>query len=289
MKFKIEIINKNINNHILEVEVTFNNDVISFKKLLNTFLTLRNNVKVLDFNLKKLYGYDIAFIKCNFIYNLKEVKEIEVIKEEIKEEIKEAIKEVEIKEVIKEEEKEIINNFLFNLKEEEKEVINKFHKNNYYYRNEINTDKIEVLNKYISEIEEKEEEINFKYKNLISTLIKNYKVTNLNKVLFKKEVANKKKLTSKTDNRRLIKLIKLLYRLLEEDKKENLDQYILKDYKILDTTKEDYYRSFENLEILYKELNLKYFNLSYENENNFKSENNFKKDKDLINLVLSLH
>lgn len=285
---KLEIINLNtIGNNIAEIEVTFNNDVISFKKLLNVFLDLKKEVKILDFNLNKKYEYDISFIKCNLIF-IVSVEDNKIL-EEVEKEIRSTIKKIEEKEIKEVEEVEIFNNFYYNLKEEEKEIVTKFNKSIYFKRNEIDTKKVEILNNYLEEIEEEEKEINFKFPNLISSLIKNYKIGNLNKVLFEKKLANNKKLVNKTDNRRIIKLIKLLYRLLEEDKKEQLDCYILKDYKILDTTKEDYYRSFENLEILYKELNLKYFSLNYENENNFKSENNFKKDKDLINLVLSLH
>lgn len=269
-----------------EIYTTFNNDTISFKKLLKVMLNLRNNYNtgIEEFNINKIYHYDIAYLKLNvfFFYNVKEE-----IEKEFKEEFKEELKRIEEEEVTKKEEEEIFNNFFFNLKEEEKEIINKFNKNNYFRRNEINTKKVEILNNYLEEIIKKEEEVNFKFPHLISSLIKNYKIGNLNKVLLNKEIANKKKLTSKTDIRKLRRLLLKLYEILEEDKKEALDIYILKDYKYLDTTKEDFYRNFENLEVFYKELGLKPFTSSYENEIN--KPTNIKRNKELISLVYSLH
>lgn len=68
---------------------------------------------------------------------------------------------------------------------------------------------------------------------------------------------------------------------------EPLDIYNLKDYRLLDA-EEDFYRSFEDLSLLYEELGLEPFKISYDND--FSNLNrSTKKDKELIRLVYSLH
>lgn len=68
---------------------------------------------------------------------------------------------------------------------------------------------------------------------------------------------------------------------------ESLDIYNLKDYKLLDA-EEDFYRSFEDLSLYYKELGLEPFKISFDNDfNNLNGSN--KRTKELIRLVYSLH
>lgn len=68
---------------------------------------------------------------------------------------------------------------------------------------------------------------------------------------------------------------------------EPLDIYNLKDYKELDY-KDDFYRSFEDLSLLYEELGLEPFKISFDNDFNSINGSN-KRTKELIKLVYSLH
>lgn len=68
---------------------------------------------------------------------------------------------------------------------------------------------------------------------------------------------------------------------------EPMDIYNLKDYRLLDA-EEDFYRSFEDLNLFYEELGLEPFKISFDNDfNSLKGSN--KKTKELIRLVYSLH
>lgn len=63
---------------------------------------------------------------------------------------------------------------------------------------------------------------------------------------------------------------------------EPLDIYNIKDYRLLDA-EEDFYRSFEDLNLLYEELGLEPLKFSYENYYNFRD--NIVKSRELIRLI----
>lgn len=68
---------------------------------------------------------------------------------------------------------------------------------------------------------------------------------------------------------------------------EPLDIYNLEDYKLLNA-EEDFYRSFDDLELFYKELGLEPFKIGFDNDFSIPNSSN-KRTKELIRLVYSLH
>lgn len=279
---KIEILNKDLySDGLSEIRIMINNNTLSYKRLLNIMLNLKNNKNKIEmFNIEKLYQYDITFLKLDILYFYNNRNEIE---NEIENLIENEIKNTNINE----NDNELFNEFQYTLNENELKIINKHNHFQLRKLNEINNKKIDLIENKIDLIKNKENEIKFKYPKLVSSLIRNRKIGNLNKLLFKNKLRNEK--LFKNDKKKLLDLRLFILNLIEnENENENKDIYNLLDYYELDYENE--FNSLYDYDILKNEYEIDI----NENEkfyiNEYKEiENNPKRNKDLIRLVYSLH
>lgn len=279
---KIEILSVDEYTYGLsEIRLTLNNNVMSFKTLLNIMLKMRNDqLGIEKFNIEKEYQYDITFLKVDVLYFYENENEIE---NEIKTLINNEMKNININK----NDIEIFNEFKYGLNENEIKIINKHNYFNLTKFNEINNKKIDIIENDIDLIIDYENKINFKFKHIISTLIKNRKVGNLNKLLFNYKMRNVK--FYKNDKQKITKIRLFILNLIDENKnKNNKDIYYLKDYYELDYENEfNSLYDYEKLKDEYK-ININENEKFYINE--YKEiENNPNRNMDLIKLVLSLH
>lgn len=276
MNIKIKIIDIKEISEISEIEIEINNNVISYKRLLNVLLNLKNKNELLNFYMYKNYQYDISFLKCNLTYFYENKNKIEI---EIKNLIENEIKNININE----NDNELFNEFQYTLSENENEIIHKHNNFNVIKFNEINNKKIDFIENDIDLIINYENKINFRFKNLISTLIKNRKIGNLNKLLFNFKLRNIK--LYENDKKKIIKIRLFILNLIENNQSlNNKDIYYLKDYYELDYENE--FNSLYDYEILKDNYEIDIKGNFYINE--YKEIEN-KNDIDLIKLVYSLH